>query len=392
MPDDLFIFSDDSSTPYIALARTRQGKLFRKQILRFGSFTHPANPSKRVTVDEAFADALIKNFNDGVTGVVQFPVVNDQNMHVENPLNNLGEVVGVEKDAEGVNAIIDVRKYTEDIGKTLIGASAMINPAFRHKVTNEIVGPTLIHVAQTNNPYLPDLDNFKEIISASNDISDSEVSVVQLANAELNSTEGTTDVEVTSSSNEGDNKEMTLEELLAELKEKHNLDVAALQAEAAKAEEVATKNSELEAQVAQADESKTLVAALSDALNKAGVGSGETDSIELSNVIDSVAELAADNQALASAVKTQNETLAAMKLSATETEVDSLVAEAKILPAQRDAMVQLALSDRELFEKLVPSEPLVALSAQGVETHDAPGATKDLDDKVSKYLSLATKK
>jgi hypothetical protein len=117
----------DSRGQFVGLARTKTGRLFRKQILHFGKFSHPAAPGGTLNVDRMFADTLVKNFNSGVSDIVQIPLAGGKNEHTEDPERNLGEVIGLETDEAGVHAVMDFRRSADAVGQTLLGASAMLN-------------------------------------------------------------------------------------------------------------------------------------------------------------------------------------------------------------------------------------------------------------------------
>lgn len=78
----------------------------------------------------------------------------------------------------------------------------------------------------------------------------------------------------------------------------------------------------------------------------------------------------------------------ALKLTNATTEVDALVHSGRILPAQRDAMLELSMSNREMFDRLVPENPIVSLSEDGVTTHDAP-ESNNLDAEVERLSATA---
>src|SRR3954454_24182072 len=84
-----------------ALARTRkvQGKLFEKHILNLGPLLHPKTGGT-INIDDAFVRSMQDNFARGVCDIVQVPLANDKNEHVETASANLGEVVGI-KQREG---------------------------------------------------------------------------------------------------------------------------------------------------------------------------------------------------------------------------------------------------------------------------------------------------
>jgi len=358
---------------FVELARTRTGRLFRKQILHLGDFQHPTSPGKKVQVTKDVAESLVRNFKDGHCDIVQVPVVNDANQHVEDPLRNLGEVVDVDYNDTGVYVTIDARKkeYADELGKTLIGASAMMHMDYTDTKTGEKVGPTLLHVAVTNRPYITNLDGFSEIVAASAD--DSGEPPVFLAAAEDNAPP----------SNE-ENK-MDLDELLALLKTEHDIDVADLQAKVA--EKASTKDD------AKTD-TKELVSALaavlkeSGALSLANTNTDEPEELEISDVAAAVIELSQEKLALSEAVASLQAKSDALELSAATAEVKRMVKVGRILPVQEAAMLELKLSNPEMFDKIVPAAPLIEMSTRGVDTHDEP-ESKAISAEIDRLAELA---
>lgn len=359
MPDSNFVAIQSPNDPagFVALARTKKGRLFKKQILPMdGSFTHPANPSKKIHVDAAFAETLRQNFKAGLCDIVQVPIVNDANQHVEDPTRNIGEVVDVTYDDKGVYAVIDARKNAEDLGNTLLGASALMHMNYADTRTNEKKGPTLLHVAITNRPYITNLHDFEEIVAASA--------------ASAADTPGEKPVVMVPATDTEES--MDLDQMLAALKDEHGIDVQALQERA---------NSG----------SQELVTALSNVVTDA-TGKQATGTVTIKDVADAVIELAEERVALSAQVAdlvAQNESLA---LKEAEAEVDSLVKAGRVLPKQRDTMVALSRTDRETFEALLPENPIVALSEDGVTAHDAPDMGKSMTDNIERLAALANGK
>lgn len=342
---------------FAEMSRTPKGRLFKKQILKYESFVHPNDPKKRLVVDEAFADKLIQNFTNGVCDIVQVPVVDGKNAHVEDPDRNIGEVVDVTKGPDGIYATIDVRKdgAAEQLGKTYLGASAMLHLDYTDTRTGEKVGPTLLHTAVTNRPYITNLKDYEEIVAASADTFGERPSVLI-----------------------AEEKAMpTKEELIAQLRDEHKVDVEALQTElsAAQAQVAATP---------QFDES-TLVQAFSSALQQAGAVSltqkdEKGQEVTLTDVAEAVIEVANEKVELAGRVETLETELVAAQKREVEKEVDELIKAGRILPKAKDAMVKLASTDRESFEAIVPEDAIVALGEEGVTTHQEPGSVIELSD------------
>lgn len=341
---------------FVELARSQKGRLFKKQILKMDdSFVHPSNPTKKIHVDKAFAETLRQNFKAGVCDIVQVPIVNDTNTHVEDPLRNVGEVVELTYDDKGVYAIIDARKHAEDLGSTLIGASALMHLNYSDTATGEKKGPTLLHVAVTNRPYITNLDEFQEVVGLSAQSSDTtgEKPVVLIPATDLEETK------------------MDLDQMLSVLKDQHGIDVLALQAQAT-------------------DSSKELVTALSNVVIDA-TGRTAPGELTIKDVADAVIELAEERVSLSAQVADLVEQNEALNLDKATKEVDALVSAGRILPKQRDRMIALSRTDRETFEDLLPDEAIVSLSEEGVTTHDAPDPSKDMQAHIDRLAAVANK-
>lgn len=336
---------DDS---FVELARSQRGRLFKKEILKMdSSFVHPSAPGKIIHIDHQFAEALKRNFKAGICDIVQVPMVNDANQHVEDPSRNVGEVVDLSYDDKGIYAVIDARKHAEDFGTTLLGASAMLSTNYTDHKTGAKVGPTLLHVAVTNRPYITNLDDYEEIVAASADTS-GETPVVLIPATKTEET-------------------MDLDLMLSTLKDEHGIDVLALQAQA--------ENSNEE-----------LLTALSNV-----IAPESDDTLTIKDVADAVIELAEERVALSGQVETLVKTNEAMALKEAESEVDRLISEGRILPKSREVMVALSREDRAKFDALVPDTAIVSLSATGVETHDAPAESQQMIENIERLATLANK-
>jgi hypothetical protein len=310
----------------VALARSRrvQGKLFEKHILNKGPLLHPKT-GKVINVDDAFVATMQANFTKGYCDIVQLPLANDQNEHVEGPAANLGEVVGIKERGGKVYALVDARQDADKFGKTYLGASAFLSTNYTDSATGNKVGPTLLHVAVTNRPYVTGLDDYKEVLAASAD-STGEVVVLTAVPEET--------------------VPMTREELLAALKNEHGIDVAALQASAA---------------APPAPDTAGLTASVVQALKDGGYVSLTVDpgQVSLGDVTAAVVELAADNKGLRGEVDE-------LKLAAATTEVDSYIGTGRLLPKAKNVAIQMALSNRDGLDAiLAPADrPYVKLDQQ----------------------------
>jgi Mu-like prophage I protein len=313
----------------VKLARQRrvQGRLFEKHILTKGDLIHPKTGA-RIQIDDDFVRSLQDNFARGVCDIVQVPLANDQNEHVENAAANLGEVVGIRERDGKVYALIDARREADRFGKTYLGASAFLSTDYTDSSTGQKAGPTLLHVAVTNRPYVTGLEDYREVLEAS---ADNTGEVVVLTPPE--------ETQVP----------LTKEQLLEQLKTEHGIDVEALQV-AATAEPI------------QLPDQGALAASVVQALKDAGVqlsaGQGEGE-LQLSDVTAAVIELAADNKGLRGDV-------AGLKRQAAEGEIDGYISEGRLLPKTRATAVELALTNRDALAAIVApaDEPYVRLAHQ----------------------------
>jgi Mu-like prophage I protein len=340
---------------FVELGRSQRGRLFKKQLLRYGEYAHPNVSGEKLVVDETMVDSIIANFSAKVCDIVQVPVANDSNAHVEDPFRNIGEVVDLTKEKDGLYGFIDVRKAeaAEDLGKTLIGASAMIHMNYTDTRSGKKVGPTLLHAAITNRPYIVDMADFEEIVAASADNYGERPVVL-------------TDKE--------ENGMATKEELIQQLRDEYEVDVEALEAEA-----IAAKSQD------------ELVSALTGVLRESGaVSLSQTDDSEVTikDVAEAVIELSQEKAASDERIATLVEMNEQAQQAATANEVDDLVKAGRVLPAQRDAMVQLANSDRDMFDQLVPAAPIVSMDESGVTTHQETPVEK-LDEEITRLTAVA---
>ncbi len=86
---------------FVHLARTKQGRLFRKHLLNLGKLRHPAT-GRVINVDKEFYDTMKRNFDAGVCDIVQVPLANGKNEHSEDPERKIGEVVEIELNGDKI--------------------------------------------------------------------------------------------------------------------------------------------------------------------------------------------------------------------------------------------------------------------------------------------------
>lgn len=341
--------SAKASTPVI---KKVQGKLFKKQILKKGPFYYPGANGNFIDVDDNMMDTMVTNFNNTVCDIVQVTKVDADNQHTEDPDYNRGEVVGLSHEGDSLYAYIDAREQADKFGKTYIGASAMLSLNYRDHRDGNFYGPTLCHVAVTNRPHVLNLESFEEVIAASNISDDSNGKPVLLSTQDEKTEES----------------EMTLDEMLTELKDDHGIDVRALQ----------TRVADLEPQVA-------LSAKIADELIATDVLKLSSKEPTPEEFVKAVAAVVSENVELSNKIDQINKDSIEAAAAA---EIDGLVTTGHIEPGRRDAMLELRLSNEELFKKLLPDAPIVKLSnEQGVDTEDEGSNKVTTEDEIARLSS-----
>lgn len=366
---------------YVYLTTTAKGRLLEKKILPMNqSFIHPGDHKTKIFVDEKMAMSLVDNFQKGYCEVVQVPIVNKDNQHTEDPRDNAGVVQGLRYDKNGVYATIEARKHSEDFGSTILGASAFLHLNYIDTATGNRVGPTLLHVAATNRPHINGLGGYEEILKASADnLVEEQIYFMEEEPPEPVDelpVEETPKPEENQQSSEG-TEDMTRDELIAALKAlpaDEALDVTAVQADADAAK----------TQVAE------LTAQLDDAKNKLSLSGEQFTGIE--ELADSYVELSNVSKQLADKVEALELSNNTYVQKEAEHEVDSLIEEGRLLPAQRKTFVKLALNDREAFLEGVPAESILKLSGeQGYSTTQEPDKANFAAD-IDRYKGMIASK
>jgi hypothetical protein len=343
---------------FVRLSRAKQGRIFEKHILNYGPLLYPGVKGGKVDINDAWADRLIKNFKAKVCDIVQVPLAGANNEHTEDPLRNIGEVVGLVKRNGRIYAQIDARdqEAADKLGKTLIGASAMLHLNYTDTRTGQKVGPTLLHVAVTNRPYVVGLDDFEEIIAASA--------------LGARAADGMSDAVVLTAPNQQEDT-MGLDDLKAELKADYGIDVDALLLSAG-----------------VVDSAVALSNAVQEALTENGLltlSNDEPTADELVGAIKSAGEKIVT-------LSNEVETVRAEKAKAdATTHVEGLVRSGHILPANKEAQITLLLTNPDLFDALLPEQPIVRLSQESGTDPADPKPEGDVKSEVERLAALAAK-
>jgi hypothetical protein len=369
-------------TDEVELSRTKPlGKLFRKHLLSKGPLIHP-NTRKIINIDDDFLSKVQDNFHSGVCDIVQVPLANAKNEHSEHPLDNIGEVIDLQVENDKLYAVIDVRDEAAapKLGKTLLGASAFLNLDYFDTRDGKRKGPTLLHAAVTNRPYVVGLEDYQEIVAATADNTGSVVLLSAVDAGEEKSTEEKT------------MPKATLDELLAQLKEEFGIDVRALQSEAssteAKDKELAdataltnTLTEEVTLSAARVSELESTITQLKDQLSDSGalqLSNGESFTTE--DLLGAVALMTTNHMELSNQV-------AELREKDARAEVLTLSRQGFIEPANVDAMTELKLTNPDMFKRLLPSKPKVDMEDESGAIPEDIDNEKNQDDYITQLTN-----
>lgn len=146
---------------------TFKGSTYRKQLAKYGEWVNPDYPffsdNPIMTLDEAWGESIVKNFNDNTLGTT-VPVPANHSNDVE---ANRGRVLSVESiPGDGLYGELEILedKTIQDLDKGII-FDVSISFEWDHVRTddNKHYGATLLHVALVNNPYLIGMKGFEKI-------------------------------------------------------------------------------------------------------------------------------------------------------------------------------------------------------------------------------------
>lgn len=306
--------------------------LFRKQLLKIGRWVHPNDPTKHMDITEEVIDKIVTNFNNKVLDNVPVPVT-----HTDDPTKNSGYVVGMEKTADGLDCLLEVKDadVATKIKQGLIpGISASIAWDYLKKDTGKLVGPVVRHAALVDNPYIKQLRGFDVVA-----LSDTENAVPLTEYNKL--PEG--------------GKTMTLEEIKALLKKDHNISLDDLLAVDKKVKDglLVEKTAGDAATAALCDKIKT---ALGDTVQLA-------DSVTEEAIIAAVSNIAQTSKTVSGKVAELSDKLLSMEADGA---VEALIKAGKVVPASKQSFVDLYKKDKAMFGTMTAGLPqIVSFGEQG---------------------------
>lgn len=357
--------------------------VFRKQLLRFGRWVHPADNAKFFEVTSDLCDRIVRNFEaNNFNDFVPLQLAKDSaDPHKVGPEDTVGRIVGLQKGSDGLYALMEFgdQALADKAGKNLIpGVSAGIALDYHNKEQNANVGPVLRHVVLCNEPYIKNLRGFDRVPLAEAGINES-YEVLEFSEVQR------TDM----------NRKQ-----LEDIAKKMGIDTAkfaaddALLAEVNRLLDVTNANlAEVPALKTKATQHDTLLAE-NTTLKAEVVTLKKTAPQATQEVVDLATKLTVAETSQAAQLLRINELELANKTTQAGIKVDAFIRRGQLTPAQREGMIQLATQNASLFDTLytAASPVVVNLSEQGV-TEPGTGITtkmkpEEIKSAVDRYANM----
>ena len=146
---------------------TFKGSIYRKEVAKFGQWVNPDYPwfsdDPNMTLDEAWAETIVKNFNeDSLGSPVPVPLNHTDDVRVNTGVVKSLEIVP----GDGLYAELEIRDE-DTIAKLDNGLIFDVSISFMwdfiRQDNGKHYGATLLHVALVNTPYLIGMNSFEKV-------------------------------------------------------------------------------------------------------------------------------------------------------------------------------------------------------------------------------------
>lgn len=372
MPEDLKIVFFDEENDFSALGTIKKKgvKFFRKPILRFGTWRHPDNRDVEFEITEKVVKQIADNFMAGIP--VEAPIVLT---HTDNPKAKVGGVKQFIPTENGLDAVFSVadEEMVEKIEskEKAPGVSCWLDLNYKDKQSNELVGAVVKHVALVNHPYIEGLGGY-QAVSLSEDKEAEKF--VPLIMSEKNKFK------------DGEDNMPKLTEILKILKDEHEIDVVQLQEDLKKLNKQVEDGELIKKEDAPALSEK-VISSIKKKLDLSEDTTAEEAVSKLVETVDASLKLSEkdskEKEDLKKEVGDLKTELTEMKA---EKEIDDLITEGKVLPAEKEGLKKTYVKDKALFSELIKSRtaPLVELAEQGKKSDETP--TEEDKEKEQKFI------
>lgn len=149
---------------------TFSGNIYRKQVAKFGAWENPDYPwfsdDPKMTLDEAWAEQIVENFNkDSLGSQVPVPLNHTDDVRVNTGVVESLEVVAGDGLYANLKIIDEETQQKLDSGLIFDVSISFVWDLVRQD-DGKHYGPTLLHVALVNTPYLIGMNSFEKVGAA----------------------------------------------------------------------------------------------------------------------------------------------------------------------------------------------------------------------------------
>lgn len=325
-------------------------KRYWKQIFKYGTWVHPRGGGRKMQFTREFAAKFAENFKSKVAGLIPLPLGHPITAD-ELADKNRGEVLDFQAREDGGWVLFEVRdeETANKIEKRLItDVSMSFDENHMDRRTGRLVGPALRHVGLVVNPYLTDLGSFQPALSDDRQVimlSESEEPLMQRVKNDRDFA-----VEIKYEL-DGETKTVAVE--------------PGQEVEVPEAAEQVAKDQVAQATKPESDEEK----AAREAAEK------EAAEREAAEKAKGEKDLKDDERSELERLRAENASLSADKLKTeAESQYNDLLSKGKIVPAQKEAFINLATAST--------TDPISL----------ADGSTKPLNELLTNFIEAGGKR
>jgi hypothetical protein len=206
---------------------------------------------------------------------------------------------------------------------------------YQHKQSGDKIGAVVKHVALVNHPYIEGMEGFQAVLSEAAEEDKDCLPLVYLSEKKKKNFK------------RSEEKVMKKDEMIAKLKEEHQIDVTALSSdsEGLKALQKRVEDGELVEKLALSEELQKKI--------REQFKLSEDEEINILTILDKLFEKnSGEDTKLSDAIKEIAELKETLDKKEADTRVDALLTEGFIFPKEVDSMKELYLSDAKLFDKM----------------------------------------
>lgn len=158
------LHSPQDTDPGRVVTLSKQGKVWRKQILPLGSINYEG---RQIKFDSDYHKSLVRNFRKGAFPQVPFQLADASNTHTNDPERTRGELVDLRAEQSGLYGYFKLSDPTVVLNNQNLGVSCRIIENYAREADGQKFGHSLQHVLGTLDPRVTGLKPWESVELAS---------------------------------------------------------------------------------------------------------------------------------------------------------------------------------------------------------------------------------